>query len=136
MFADEICMRLQEIKNDDTKVLLIYGCQYGSWAAPKDSKLWNGEEVNIRCYTKEHDEKIYTAIEMEWTGAQKQKGYHHLGNIGGKTTMALGAIKRMKIYSTGWKDGVTSGVMLFDLSLRQEQIYKLLTRIGRKNAGL
>ena len=136
MFSDEICMRLLEIKNDDTKVLSIYGCQYGSWAAPKDSKLWNGEVVNIRCYTKEYNGKIYTAIKMEWTGAQKQKGYHHLGNIGGKTTMALGTMKQMKIYSISWRDGVTSGVMLFDLSLRQGEIYKLLTRLGRKKAGL
>ncbi|MBP0015319.1 MAG: hypothetical protein J7525_19690 [Roseofilum sp. SID3] len=133
MFTDEICEMLLEHKPEETKVITCYGCQYGQWAAPKDSPLWNGQLVNIKVVSTTQRGKTYMGIDMEWPDARNQKGYHYLGIISGAIALPQGAMRPMKIFSTAWKNGVTSGIMLFDPSMRMEEIYTLLARGNRTN---
>jgi len=128
MFTDELSKHLMEIEErEEPKILTAYGVQHGEWAAPKDSPLWNGELVHIKPATRRVGQKVYSSLEMEWPNAPTRKGYHHLGILAGKRKLKLGVMRPMKIYSTKWRNGVASVVMLFDPSMRQEEIMRMLS---------
>jgi hypothetical protein len=130
MFTDEICQHLLEIKDrDEPKVLTVYGVQHGHWAAPKKSRLWNGEIVHIKPIIRHYGGKVYNALELEWPDSTKTVGYHYLGILAGKARLRLGVMRPMKIYSISWEGGVTSKVMLFDPSMRTEEIMEMLSRV-------
>jgi hypothetical protein len=127
IFADEIVDRLKQAEPSLAKVIDVYAVQYGDWASPETAP-WKGQPVTIRVYFQTISGKQKLGLEMKWSDAKVQKGWHHLGLIGEKAQAYLlpGHTREMKIYSTGFKQGKTSLVKLFDLSMMEEDIQDYL----------
>jgi hypothetical protein len=127
LFPDEIVEKLRDADASKAEVIDVYAVQYGDWASPQRTP-WKGQKVIIRAFMKEISGKPKLALEMKWEAAKRQTGWHLLGLVGEKATPYLlpGHTREMRIYSTGFKQGVTSLVKLFDLSLSQEKINNYL----------
>ncbi len=127
LFPDEIVEKLRDADASKAEVIDVYAVQYGDWASPQRTP-WKGQKVIIRAFMKEISGKPKLALEMKWEAAKHQTGWHLLGLVGEKATPYLlpGHTREMRIYSTGFKQGVTSLVKLFDLSLSQEEINNYL----------
>lgn len=123
IFADEIVDKLKNAEASSIKVVDVYAVQYGKWASPQTSP-WRGQQVIVQVNQQTVSGKQRLAIEMKWPEAKVQTTWEHLGLVGDKAKAFLlpGQTKEMKIYSTGFKNGVTSLVKLFDLSMKQEDI--------------
>lgn len=127
LFPDEIVEKLRDADASKAEVIDVYAVQYSDWASPQRTP-WKGQKVIIRAFMKEISGKPKLALEMKWEAAKRQTGWHLLGLVGEKATPYLlpGHTREMRIYSTGFKQGVTSLVKLFDLSLSQEEINNYL----------
>ncbi|MEB3190456.1 MAG: hypothetical protein VKL42_08955 [Snowella sp.] len=123
IFADEIVDKLKGADPSLAKVIDVYAVQYYSWASPQRTP-WKGQVVTIRVLMSEYSGKQKLAIEMKWAGAKTQIGWYMLGFVGDRAKAYLlpGHTRDMKIYSTGFANGVTSLVELFDLSMSQDDI--------------
>ena len=124
LFPDEIVDRLKDADASKANVIKVYGCQYGAWAAPERTP-WKGQRVIIRASTRTGSSgKIELTLDMKWTEAKTQTGWHYLGIVGeGEVPFILpGHTREVRIYSTAFSNGLTKGVKLFDLSMSQEDI--------------
>ena len=124
LFPDEIVDRLKDADASKANVIKVYGCQYGAWAAPERTP-WKGQKVIIRASTRTGSSgKIELTLDMKWTEAKTQTGWHYLGIVGeGEVPFILpGHTREVRIYSTAFINGLTKGVKLFDLSMSQEDI--------------
>jgi hypothetical protein len=127
LFPDEIVEKLSGADRSEADVIEVYGCQYGSWAAPERTP-WKGQTVIIRAFMKEVTGRQRLCLEMKWEAAKTQTGWHYLGIVGeGEVPYLLpGHTREMRIYSVAFISGKTNRVKLFDLSMSQEQIDKEL----------
>lgn len=123
IFADEIVDKLKNAEATNIQVVEVYAVQYGKWASPQTAP-WRGQQVIVRVNQQTVAGKQRLAIEMKWPDAKLQTTWESLGLVGDKSKAFLlpGQTKEMKIYSTAFKNGVTSSVKLFDLSMNQDDI--------------
>ncbi|MFM1841969.1 MAG: hypothetical protein RLZZ490_705, partial [Cyanobacteriota bacterium] len=123
IFADEIVDKLKGYEPTEARVVEVYALQYGDWAAPERTP-WSGQQVTTRVTNKEVSGQLKLAMEMEWPNAKQQKGFHHLGLVAEKSIPYLlpGQSRDMRIYSIRFRNGVTSTVKLFDMSMSQQDI--------------
>lgn len=129
MFNQEICDRLQAGPCNVPSMLRVYACQHGAWSPLKGTSLWKGQQVLVRAVEFSIESKLYTAIDMQWDRALKQKGFHRLGLVGGTCNIPHQFQASMRIFSTHWTKGnrqATSSVSLFALSCSDRFINDLL----------
>ncbi|MBW4680629.1 MAG: hypothetical protein KME19_10990 [Microcoleus vaginatus WJT46-NPBG5] len=124
IFGNEVIAYLKEMKPQEAKVIVCYGCQYSQWSP--QGWYWSGQEVQTRAYLNTSRQKL--AIEMKLESAKRLMGFHHLGLVGEKSVPYLkaGETRTMKIYSTRAKNSQTTEVTLFDPTLTQEEINNFL----------
>ncbi len=116
IFPEEIIHELQNIQQNPTVLIEVYGVQYSPFNQP--NWTWDNHEVMIRVYIKNINGKQYKAVEMQIDGATRFTGFHHLGLVGDKSKgdVAIGESKKMKIFTLRRQagTGLNSSVLVFD----------------------
>ena len=128
IFSDEIVEKLQGYEPSDAKVVEVYGVQYYKWATTERAP-WAGQQVQTRVVLHEYNGQQRMMIEMKWAEAKVQKTWEILGLVGEADIphLTIGQTRDMKIYSTKFKNGKTTSVKLFDMSMPQSDIDNALT---------
>ena len=110
----------------ESKVLDVYATHKGKWTMHKDSPLWNGHEVQIRIALYTFNGKQKLCVDMAYSGAKKQLGFHLLGCVKQAyiSYYPVGLTKTMRIYATKFsrENGLVKEMVLFDPSMPQWQI--------------
>jgi hypothetical protein len=125
LFPDEIVNELNNMENKDSKVLVVYATDKNKWAVTKDNQ-WKGHEVEIQSIVMSFNGKQKLAINMSYSGAKKQLGFHLLGIVRDSYVpyFPVGTSKTMKIYCTKFstKTNMVTEMTLFDSTMPQWQI--------------
>ncbi|MFO0099628.1 MAG: hypothetical protein ACK52E_16410 [Aphanizomenon sp.] len=125
LFADEIVNELNNMEEKESKVLVVYATDKNKWAVSRNNR-WQGQEVQIQSILMSFNGKQKLAINMAWSGAKKQIGFHLLGLVRDSYVpyFPVGTSKTMKIYCTKFstKTNMVTEMTLFDSSMPQWQI--------------
>ena len=125
LFPDEIVNELNNMEEKEGKILVVYSTDKNKWAVTKD-KQWKGHEVEIESILVSFNGKQKLAINMSYSGAKKQLGFHLLGIVRDSYVpyFPVGTSKTMKIYCTRFstKTNMVTEMTLFDPTMPQWQI--------------